>query len=609
MLPHTLELPPDRVLTPHWRCREAALEDCGIGLGARQGNRNALASLVAAAGLAAETDQPWTSFSRRKVWYAARAENGDLTYDSVIAGMKEGVAAGLFDEDRALPGAHLDDVPRQSRFRATPLLIERLAGARFRHIRPSSAIVMRDEDGAAVAFRETERTHRLRREADALNEWLSGMRITVDPKKDTPENWQRTGHHLRARKVKNGRETWACALPTPTPHVVRIFGRGQWDCHGRLYGWWQSLPKDRRRELLINGEACFEPDFAMLHPTLLYAAVGATMPRDVYDTGEHHRDDGKLALNIGINAKGGLKGTVDALMWRKGWTGSRHYTQGLVEAIADLNKPIARFIGSDAGIRLMGIDSGMVVAVMKRCRKEGIDCLPVHDSFVTPRKSENHVKAIMADVLDAARVTISQGTSKTSLQKVPQVSCAAPAASPAPLPASVSAGPAAARKEPRAKSPVKAVSRPVRPSRAAKASPSLPVAGEALPASWDLAERTLALVEDYQAAVRARHRKVAAGAASGWGVAPSASERRHDLAQARGLAEVMAEEEQRTGLCVVAGVPYRLSDEAVAKREKRLARETRKPRPPVRPQRPSTYWAKPLAPLPKAQAKPQGTLF
>lgn len=614
MLSHTLDLPPDRVLTPHWRCREAALEDCGIGLGARQGNRNALASLVAAAGLAAETDQPWVSFSRRKAWYQARGEYGDLTYDNVIAGMKEGVGAGLFDEDRALPGAHLDEVPRQSRFRATPLLIERLAGARFRHIRPSSSIIMRDANGMPVAFQETERTHRLRREADGLREWLGSMSVTIDPEKDTPENWQRTGHHLRARKVKNGVETWSYVLPTPTPDVYRVFSRNRWDCHGRLYGgWWQQLPSDRRGELLINGEILIEPDFAMLHPTLLYAAVGATMPRDVYDTGEHERAHGKLALNILVNCRNGLRGAVEALMWRDGWTADQAYTEGLVKAVADLNRPIACFLGSDAGVRLMNVDSGMAIEVMKRCRKADIPCLPVHDSFGVPAKSGNHVKAIMADVLDAARVTISQGTSKTSLQKgphMPRTGAAAPAASLLPVPPS----PAPARKALSAKTPAKktggkAVSRPLQASTRAKARQALPTVGEALPASWDLSERTLALVEDYQAAVRARHRKVAAGAASGWGCAPTASERRQDLSQARGLAQWTAEEEQRTGVCVAAGVPYRLSDEAKAKREKRLARETRRPGPPVRPRRQSPYWAKPQATPPKAQAKPQGSLF
>ncbi|WP_200931850.1 hypothetical protein [Methylobacterium sp. Leaf85] len=406
---------------------------------------------MATGGLAAETSQPFVSFSRSRNWYANREANGDLTYDNVIHAMKTGVDAGLFEEDRARQGAHLDEVPRQSRFRATPLLIERLGDARFEHLRPASSIIMRDEAGVTVAIPDTERAQRIRKEADGLNEWLSGMRVEVSPDA-SPEDWQRSRHHLRARKVKDGVETWACALPTPSPEIVRIFGRGRFDCHGRLYGWWQSLPKDRRAELLINGELTVEPDFAMLHPTLLYAMVGATMPRDVYDTGEHERDHGKLALNIGINAKGGLKGAVDALMWRDGWTGTRTYTQGLVDAIAELNAPIAGFLGSDAGVRLMGIDSAMAVEVMKRCRKADIACLPVHDSFRVAAKSGNQVTAIMADVLDATFTRISSGTSTTKRQiilQVPRAGAAALAASP-PVPAPVGApAPSAASPAPR----------------------------------------------------------------------------------------------------------------------------------------------------------------
>jgi hypothetical protein len=469
---------------------------------------------------------------------------------------------------------------------------------------------MRDADGRPVDFRETDRTLRLRREADGLNEWLGSMRVEVSPDA-SPEDWQRTRHHLKGRKVRDGRETWSCVLPTPTPHIIRVFGRERWDCHGRLYGWWQNLSKERRGELLINGEVLIEPDFAMLHPTFLYAAAGATMPRDVYDTGMHERAHGKLALNVLVNCRGGLRGAVDALMWRDDWEGSRAYTEGLVEAVASLNRPIAGYLGSDAGIRLMAIDSGMAVEVMKRCRKADVPCLPVHDSFLAPRRAENHVKAIMADVLDAARTRISQGTSKTSFQKGPQeprFGAAAPAASPLPAPSALApAGKAPARKTSAKKAPGKAGSRPVQASRAAKASQALPVAGEALPGTWDLTERTLALREDYERAVLARHRKVAAGAASGWGVAPTASERRHDLAQARGLAAVMADEEQRTGLCVVSGVPYALSEEAKAKRAKRMAPKPRRPLP--KPRRPSTFWAKPSAPSAQAKAKPQGTLF
>lgn len=437
----TIDLRPDRVLHCHWRARERALQACGLPLTGRSSFRNALGILVATAGLAAETDQPSVSFSRSRNWYAARDGGGDLTYDNIIAGMAMGVEASLFEEDRARPGAHRDPVPRQSRYRATPLLVERLGDTRFKHEGPSSSIIMRDADGRTVSVPDTEMARRKRKEVDGLNEWFSGMKVTVDAEKDVPENWVRSQHHLKARKVKNGVETWACSLPTPSPHVVRIFGRGQWDCHGRLYGWWQSLPKERRLELRINDELLIEPDFSTLHPTLLYAMAGATMPRDVYETDEFHRDHGKLALNVLLNCDGGRKGAVDTIMWKKNWNETRCYTDRLVDEIAHLNAAIAPFLGSDAGIRLMGIDSAMTIEVLKRCRKDGIDCLPVHDSFMVPKKSGNQVKAIMGDVLDATRIRISSGNSTSKRQnilQVPAAAAAAPATPAIPAPVAVS---------------------------------------------------------------------------------------------------------------------------------------------------------------------------
>lgn len=47
-------------------------------------------------------------------------------------------------------------------------------------------------------------------------------------------------------------------------------------------------------------------------------------------------------------------------------------------------------------------------------------------------------------------------------------------------------------------------------------------------------------------------------------MAPTFAERKQDLAQARGLTQWTAEEGQRMGLCVADGVPYRLSEEALA---------------------------------------------
>jgi hypothetical protein len=188
------------------------------------------------------------------------------------------------------------------------------------------------------------------------------------------------------------------------------------DCHGRLYGFWQNLPKARRKELRINGELIIEPDFACLHPTLLYAMKGIRLDYDPYDTGCFPRDHGKLALNIGINCKRGLPGAVNTLMSRDGWNQTRRYTERLVDSIAARNEPIREFIGSDAGVRLMGYDSRMALDVLKRCRRDGVAVLPVHDSFMTGRSKGGIVTAHMEQVLDETRVRLSQGSSRGSKQ-------------------------------------------------------------------------------------------------------------------------------------------------------------------------------------------------
>ncbi|TXN27415.1 hypothetical protein [Methylobacterium sp. WL19] len=414
----------------NWRARRAALAACGlIGLGS-QAHQNAVASIIASAAIAAETSQEYVSFSRRKEWYAGR-DNGDLTYTNVLAGIDILSHEGLIEEQRALPNDHLG-TGRQSRFKATPLLLDRLGDARFEDIVPASCLVMRDEDGRYMPLPRTEQARRMLRATEAVNEGLASLDVRVRPDAD-PEDWQFGRHHIKARKIKGGVETWGCVLPTSVPYVLRILGRGLMDCHGRLYGWWLGLPKVRRLDLLLDGQEVEEPDYEFIHMQLLYAMAGQVLIGDPYVTGAHPRTENKLVLNIAINASGGRAGAVSAVMNHKGWEGTREYTEAVYDAVTRRNAPIAQYLGSDAGIRLMGIDSRMAVEVLKGCRKAGIAALPVHDSFICPRGKRGQVEAIMQEVLDVTRIRISPSASKGSVQKVPHmapVGPAAPAASP-----------------------------------------------------------------------------------------------------------------------------------------------------------------------------------
>ncbi|MBE7197320.1 MAG: hypothetical protein INR70_05905 [Parafilimonas terrae] len=394
---------------------EAAIEALGLTPGRTKDDRAVQAGVIAAAAIEHDGDGRWISYSRSHDWWAAgRYEGTPVTMLRVIRTVEELAAKGLVESFVQMPGAHLlsNEAERtQSAFRAWPALVNRLGGLRLDPVK-RPPVIMKDEAGNRIAFPRTERGARATREMEDLNSWFAGFDVEVDPKAD-PANWRRSAYHLHARKVKDGKETWSCTIPG-TPRVVRIFGRGRLDMHGRCYGWWQPLPKDRRLELLINGEVLIEEDFACLHPTLLYAMKGIKLDFDPYDAWGFPRQYGKWALNIAVNADGGLKGAVDALMAKPDWTESRTYTRKLVDEVAKRNEPIREFLGSDAGVRLMAIDSRMALDVLKGCRKAGIAALPVHDSFMAPAGKAGQVRAIMGEALDKARVTISPNVSISS---------------------------------------------------------------------------------------------------------------------------------------------------------------------------------------------------
>jgi hypothetical protein len=59
--------------------------------------------------------------------------------------------------------------------------------------------------------------------------------------------------------------------------VYRLFNNS-FSQGGRHYGLWiQNIPKNRRAEIILNGEATVEKDYTNLHPRLLYALVGSSL--------------------------------------------------------------------------------------------------------------------------------------------------------------------------------------------------------------------------------------------------------------------------------------------------------------------------------------------
>jgi hypothetical protein len=418
----------DAALSYRWRADPAAIERVGLIPGRTADDRRVQASILASLRIEADGQNRRVSYSRSSDFYDVPGRYRDTPYtrDRVCRTIDRLTEASLVDNFRQVAGAHLHPVEErriQSAVRAYPALMARLGDVPLEYVKRRCPLILRDDEGGLVDYRNSQRTERLRAGVDRINGWLGTMDVSVSPDAD-PANWRRSAHHLHARKLKaDGSETWASALLTPVPDVVRIFSRNSFDLHGRYYGgWWQNLPKARRGELLINGEVLVEPDFAWLHPTLLYAMAGEVIAHDPYTTGYWPRQAGKLAFNIAVNART-IQAAIGALLAKRSETGDDgepvwrygpSETARILDDIREANKPIAHLFGSDAGVRLMRIDSDMATSVMEGCRKAGVPCLPVHDSFLTPAKTEVLVTAIMGEVLTATSNQLYRGKSTSS---------------------------------------------------------------------------------------------------------------------------------------------------------------------------------------------------
>jgi hypothetical protein len=348
------------------------------------GNRNfdaSVRSILTEAVLAHEAGK-WVSYSRRKQFYARldRYHGAAYTYANVLGGVAEGVRLGLLEENRALPGDH-ERTGLQSTFRATPALIEGYRGAEFEY-ELRGLIRLRNEIGDLIGFSDTDRTRRMTRELERINTVLRGVVLAV-----TGPNVTRNGRTLvitRDGKVQHIQQT--------TSELYRIFGRSSFTKGGRLIGWWQSLPKDVRANLTINGEPVVEPDFAAMHANILYGMRGLTLEGDPYVTGEFSRDEGKLAFNIGLNART-PQSAIGAITQELRC--ERKHAAKLFKAIKSRNREVADAFGCDMGMTLMRAESDITLGAVKLCTEAGIPVAPVHDSMICPAKNGGQVADFM----------------------------------------------------------------------------------------------------------------------------------------------------------------------------------------------------------------------
>jgi hypothetical protein len=320
-------------------------------------------------------------YSRKCEWYANRYKtNGDPFYSYRLT--PKG-ADWLADNGYAehLLGHHVPNQPgagRQSTLYVTQELTDAIGDLidplepRMVASRPE-VMILRDDQGKPAPYIDTPE--------------ITSQRADM---------W-RFNDHFRIRELhRNGQ---LVSIPIFRRVFNRTFDRG-----GRLYcpgGSYQQLCGEGRLEIteVIDGTnvGFAEIDFTAHHITEAYALAGEPMPAgDPYQVTGYDRRLIKMAGLISFNAPN-QKSAISALARETGATWEQ--ARAAIKAFRAKHPGIKKFLFSDAGARLMRMDSDITVEIMKRVLAATGRCpLPVHDSYLVPVCDIPELSRAMAEV-------------------------------------------------------------------------------------------------------------------------------------------------------------------------------------------------------------------
>lgn len=191
--------------------------------------------------------------------------------------------------------------------------------------------------------------------------------------------------------------------------------------HGRIYGEHQEHGKQARVTIRFGNSRSAELDFQGFHPRALYHLEGRQYSGDPYqlwdETSPEMRLMAKQVINAALNARS-RESTIHACNRKMSqktkdgkWKDGKERKQAVdlfiaakktglkFSAIYDLalkrHKPIAKHFGTDAGMKLMRMDSKIALAVLFHFASQAHPCLCVHDSFVVPESQEDELRRVM----------------------------------------------------------------------------------------------------------------------------------------------------------------------------------------------------------------------
>jgi len=197
--------------------------------------------------------------------------------------------------------------------------------------------------------------------------------------------------------------------------TVRAQEPPRFDQCGRFFGgFWQSIKKEDRRHIRINGEHLVELDYSAAFTHIAFALIGIETPpsRDLYAIPGLEalgRRQVKAALNtLYFDTHSRRRSWPDdfaGLEWSDLETGEvfegfpARFTPKLVRAAIVRQYPaLDAVLSKGLGLQFMFTESEMMRRLLLALGDLGIPALPLHDAVAVPRSSGPAVASIMSDI-------------------------------------------------------------------------------------------------------------------------------------------------------------------------------------------------------------------
>lgn len=301
-----------------------------------------------------------------------------------------------------------------SRMKATTKLIdviEKVHAVTFKMIgkyAPDELIELRNAEGVPIDYaKDNDSVKTMVPILEAYNKLLS--ETYIDLHFDVPDIQDK----IDARRGKIDKNTgnpkdYRLVINLTNKRVRRIFNNSTFSQGGRFYGgWWQNIPSDLRKKIIINKDYTIEIDYSGLHIYLLYALKGinfADLEKEPYI---HPKDNDplnlrpilKVLLLAAVNSKDEAT-CIKAVQFEINMNRSAFPEEipDLKEAyktFKDYHSDIADMFCSKLGSKLQRFDSSIAESVVNEMTKERIPILVVHDSFICSKKEEDYLNEVM----------------------------------------------------------------------------------------------------------------------------------------------------------------------------------------------------------------------